>query len=122
MRLDRLKTFALSLPHATVTKQWGETLVFKVGGKMFLVISLDGETAESLSFKSSPADFKKLTNHDGIIPAPYLARASWVALEDLDALPSAQLQEEIRKSYDLVLKRLPKKTQAEFAKTSAGKK
>jgi len=35
MRLDRLKTFALAQPQATVVKQWGECLVFKVAGKMF---------------------------------------------------------------------------------------
>ena len=41
MRLDRLKAFALSLPHAMFTKQWGNNLVFKVAGKMFLIVTID---------------------------------------------------------------------------------
>ena len=42
MRLAALRTHALGLPHTTVVKQWGENLVFKVAGKMFLIVSLDG--------------------------------------------------------------------------------
>jgi predicted DNA-binding protein (MmcQ/YjbR family) len=113
MRLDRIKAFALSLPSATVVQQWGETLVFKIGGKMFLLLSLDAGTLDRLSFKCSPADFQTLTRDgDGIVPAPYLARASWVALEDVGLLPEAELHERIRASYALVRARLPKKVQA----------
>lgn len=115
MRLDRLKTFALSLPHATVQKQWGENLVFKIGGKMFLLLSLDGELIESLAFKCAPADFRRLTREiDGIIPAPYLARASWVRVQDLAALPAAELHDRIRQAYELVRAGLPKKMQAQL--------
>jgi len=35
----------------------------------------------SLSFKASPETFADLTERPNIIPAPYLARAQWVALE-----------------------------------------
>lgn len=113
MRLDRLKSFALSLPHATSNRQWGDDLVFKVAGKMFLVLSLDGEIAVRLSFKCTPAEFKRLTAEiDGLVPAPYAARYFWVSLEDLAVLPEAELRERIRTSYDLVRARLPKKTQA----------
>lgn len=115
MQLHRLRQFALSLPHASVVKQWGETLVFKVGGKMFLTVSLDGEIVEALSFKCSPPDFRRLTGVDGIVPAPYLARASWVQLEDVLALPWSGLEAQIRQSYELVWERLPKKIQAALA-------
>jgi hypothetical protein len=37
MRLAALRAFALGLPHTTFVKQWGECLVFKVAGKMFLI-------------------------------------------------------------------------------------
>jgi len=112
MRLDRLKTYALSLPRATANKQWGDDLVFKIAGKMFFVISLDADTAERVSFKCSPADFKRLTRDiEGIIPAPYLARHFWVSVEDLSVLPEAELRDRIRTSYDLVRTKLPKKVQ-----------
>jgi predicted DNA-binding protein (MmcQ/YjbR family) len=119
MRLHQLRQFALALPHATVTKQWGETLVFKVGGKMFLIISIDGEIIEALSLKCSPEDFRRLTDYEGIVPAPYLARASWVQLEDTLALPAAELEEQVRRSYALIRSSLPKKLQASLAETES---
>ena len=109
MQLDKLKRLGLSLPHTTVVKQWGETLVFKVGGKMFLILCLDCELVEQTSFKVSPAEFKRLTDIDGIIPAPHLARASWVAVEDFAALTAAELERLIRESYALIFAALPKK-------------
>jgi len=109
MQLDRLKRLALSLPHATVVKQWGEHLVFKVGGKMFLILGLDCELVEQTFFKVTPANYKRLTDIDGIIPAPHLARASWVAVEDFDALPADELETLIRESYALVFAALSKK-------------
>lgn len=111
-RLDTLKAFALSLPGATVVRQWGDNLVFKVGGKLFLLLSLDGEILERMSFKCTPEEFKRLVEFDGIIPAPYLARASWVSLEDFAALPADELFASIRHSYELVVARLSKKLRA----------
>ena len=108
MRLEKLKRLGLSLPHTTVVKQWGETLVFKVGGKMFLILALDCSLVEQTFFKVTPADFKRLTDLDGIIPAPHLARASWVAVEDFAALLTTELERLIRGSYDLVFAALPK--------------
>ncbi|MEO7413216.1 MAG: MmcQ/YjbR family DNA-binding protein, partial [Opitutaceae bacterium] len=72
MRLASLRAFALDLPHATVVRQWGNNLVFKIAGKMFLLISLDAEVIEAVAFKCSPGEFKRLTDIDGIVPAPYL--------------------------------------------------
>ena len=112
MQLDRLIRLGLSLPHATVVKQWGETLVFKVGGKMFLILSLDCELVEQTYFKVTPAEYKRLTDIDGIIPAPHLARASWVAVEDFAALPATELERLIRESYALVFESLSKKLRA----------
>lgn len=112
MQLDRLKHLGLSLAHATVVKQWGENLVFKVGGKMFLILSLDCELVELTSFKVTPSNFKRLTDIDGIIPAPHLARASWVAVEDFAALPATELEALIRESYTQIFTALPKKTRA----------
>jgi predicted DNA-binding protein (MmcQ/YjbR family) len=112
MRLAVFRAFALGLPQATVTRQWGDHLVFKVAGKMFLMIALDAELIESVAFKCSRADFERLTEIDGIVPAPYLARASWVQVQDLGALPAGELEACVRSAYALVRARLPKKIQA----------
>ena len=44
-----------------------------------------------------------------IIPAPYLARAQWVALETRDAVPRDELAGLLRESYELVAAKLPRK-------------
>jgi predicted DNA-binding protein (MmcQ/YjbR family) len=112
MRLDRLKAFALSLPHTTVVKQWGECLVFKVAGKMFCLIALDAEVIDGVIFKCTPAEFDELTQTDGITQAPYCAKRMWVRVGDLSALTGPELQARIRHSYDLVVAKLPRRVQA----------
>lgn len=112
MRLHALREFALSLPHTTWVKQWGECLVYKVAGKMFLILSLDGETLDGVVFKCTPAEFDELTEIDGITQAPYCAKRHWVRVGDVLALPASELERRIRRSYDLVFANLPKKTQA----------
>ena len=114
MRLPSLKAYALSLPHTTVVKQWGECLVHKVGGKMFLIIALDADTIDGVVFKCTPDEFDELTDIDGITQAPYCAKRHWVRIGDLDALPAAELNRRIRRSYDLVVAKLTKKLRAEL--------
>jgi predicted DNA-binding protein (MmcQ/YjbR family) len=115
MAIDWVRQHCLSLPHTTETVQWGYDLVFKIGGKMYSVMPLEPAPV-CLSFKCSPEDFAELIERPGVIPAPYLARAHWVALEANDALPRAELKQLLRKAYDLVLAKLPKKTQAALGK------
>lgn len=114
MRLAHLKSCALSLPHTTVAKQWGECLVYKVAGKMFLLLALDGETLDGVVFKCTPEEFDVLTEIDGIGQAPYCARRHWVRVSDLAALPAAELDRRLRHSYDLVVAKLTKKLRREL--------
>ena len=114
MRLHTLRHFALSLPHTTVVKQWGECLVFKVAGKMFLLITLDAEVIDGVVFKCTPEEFDDLTDIDGITQAPYCAKRHWVRVGDLAALPAVELERRIRRSYDLVVAKLTKKLRAEL--------
>ena len=112
MRLDRLQRFALGLAQTTVVKQWGECLVFKVAAKMFLIIALDGDLIDGVVSKCTPEKFDELTEIDGIAQAPYCAKRMWVRVSDLGALPAKELEARIRRSYDLVVLKLPKKIQA----------
>jgi predicted DNA-binding protein (MmcQ/YjbR family) len=109
MNVDWLREICLSFPGATEQIQWGSDLLFKVGGKMFAVTPLEPAPV-CLSFKSSPENFAELTERPNIIPAPYLARAQWVALETRDALPAQELARLLRESYEMVFAKLPKKT------------
>lgn len=108
MNVDWLREVCLSFPGVTEQIQWGYDLLFKVGGKMFAVTPLEPAPV-CLSFKASPENFAELTERPNIIPAPYLARAQWVALQTRDALPAEDLARLLRESYDMVFAKLPKK-------------
>ena len=114
MNLERLRQICLALPGATEQIQWGADLVFKVGGKMFCVACT--ETAPNImSFKCDDESFAELCERDGCIPAPYLARAKWVAIEQWSTLEDREYQPMVERAYTIVRSTLPKKTQAALA-------
>lgn len=112
MNTDWVRQHCLSLPGATENVQWGNDLVFKVAKKMFAVTALEPGIVW-LSFKCTPEEFAELVERPGIVPAPYMARAKWVALETKGALPRAELARLLTKSYELVVAKLPKKDRPE---------
>ena len=69
MNLDWLRELCLSFPGVTEQIQWGNDLLFKVGGKMFAAAPLEPAPV-CLSFKASPENFAELTERPHIIPAP----------------------------------------------------
>lgn len=108
--IDWVRELCLSFPHATEQVTWGADLTFRISGKIFAVAVLEPAQVW-LSFKCSAENFAELTERDGVIPAPYLARAQWVALERKEALQKEELAPLLREAYDLVFAKLPKKTQ-----------
>lgn len=93
--------------------KWGNDLVFSVAGKMFC--AMDAKNARGLSFKVEPSRFLELTDRPGFVPAPYLARAHWVSLDDPAAVPADEVRALIRRSYELVRGKLSQKLQRELA-------
>ena len=121
MSVDFIREFCLSLPNATEEMQWGDHLLFKIGGKMFAITSL-GPEGNRLSLKSTQEKFYQLTEIEGVIPAPYMARNFWIALERWDALRRTEIEDLVRESYALVFAKLPKKKQAELSVAASRKK
>jgi predicted DNA-binding protein (MmcQ/YjbR family) len=113
MDIDALRRYCLQFPHATENVQWGCDLCFKVDGKLFLVTPLEPAPVR-LSFKCSAQNFAELCERPGVRPAPYMARAQWISLEQLNTMPDPELRDLIAESYQLVWERLPKKRQQEL--------
>jgi predicted DNA-binding protein (MmcQ/YjbR family) len=113
MDIDWLRQICLAFRGVTEQIQWGNDLLFKVGGKMFAIAPLEPAPV-CLTFKCSDESFAELTERPRIIPAPYLARAKWVALESPDAMTRGELSELLRTSYELVFAKLPKRAQEEL--------
>ena len=116
MDAERIRAFLLTLPHAVETRQWGNNLVFwvgdkAIGGKMFALINLDDPgprlARSDLMFAANPERFHELLEVEGIIPAPYLARAKWVALEQTSVLLRIELEDLLREANAIVLSKLP---------------
>jgi predicted DNA-binding protein (MmcQ/YjbR family) len=110
MTIDSLRAYCLSFPNATEKLQWGDALCFKVGGKMFVVVSLDLEDPPRLSLKCDPETFAEMIEREGVAPAPYVGRYQWIGVEALNTLPQRELESLIARSYELVVAKLPKKS------------
>jgi predicted DNA-binding protein (MmcQ/YjbR family) len=108
MTPKQVEAAALALPGAVVTYPWGDDHpVYKVGGKMFA--AMGGGKAPSLSFKVGDVAFEMLIEREGIVPAPYLARAKWVQLTTLKVMDDAEIRERLAEAHRLVVEKLPKK-------------
>ena len=107
-----------AMPGATYDVKWGKDECYSVGGKMFAVIGPGGthggpaKAAWSIGFKVDDHRFLELTDVEGIIPAPYMAKHKWVLVQDPKALSDAELAELVKRSHALIVAKLPKKLQA----------
>jgi predicted DNA-binding protein (MmcQ/YjbR family) len=121
MDAERIRTFLLTLPHVAETMQWGANLVFwagdkAIGGKMFALVNLDDDQRGGvISYAAGPERYAELLELEGISPAPYLARAYWVAVANWDIFRPAEWQSELTHARDLVFAKLPKRTRAVLA-------
>jgi predicted DNA-binding protein (MmcQ/YjbR family) len=106
MSVDSIRAYCLSFPRATENLQWGDDLCFKIGGKIFAIVSLDNPR---LCFKCTPETFAELIEREDIHPAPYVGRYKWVMLDRLDAVRREELEDLIRQSYAMVAAKAPGK-------------
>jgi predicted DNA-binding protein (MmcQ/YjbR family) len=111
MDVDFVRKICLSLPAVTEDIKW-ENLVFSVGDKMFCMMPL--EQPFRCSFKVSDEEFEEICMADGFMAAPYLARAKWVLVTNPSKLSNKEWQQYIRHSYELVKKKLTKKTKEQL--------
>lgn len=113
MTRDEFNAFCKSLPATEHVIQWGNSDVWKVGGKLF---ALSGwhEDRDAFTFKVSHMGFEVLSDMPGLRPAPYLASRGlkWIQQYDDGGLSDTELKSHIKASYDMIAAALPKKKQA----------
>jgi predicted DNA-binding protein (MmcQ/YjbR family) len=114
MDAERARAFLLTLPHVAETLQWGDNLVFwvgdkSIGGKMFALLNLSASAHGVISFAAGPERFAELVELEHLKPAPYFARAHWVAAETWSAFRPAEWQDELRNAHAIVYAKLPKR-------------
>lgn len=107
--------YCATLTATTNVVQWGNASVWKVGGKIFAVCSNWGEGAsEAIAFKCSELSYKILTELDNVVPAPYLARASWVQVRGGAPLSEEDLRAHIAEAHRIVAAKLTRALRSEL--------
>src|SRR6185295_15266357 len=84
----QLEKLCLSLKGTTTDIKWGNDLCYLIGEKMYCVTSLDKPMR--VSMKVQPEEFGELTEREGIIPAPYMARNHWIFVEKSNAFTAKE--------------------------------
>jgi predicted DNA-binding protein (MmcQ/YjbR family) len=113
---QQIHAFCGGWPGVASSIKWEVDRVFTVAGKMFCVICTIGPDRGRFSFKVDTDRFLELTEQPGMTPAPYMARAFWISVTEPERFARTELEAYVRRSYELVREKLPKKTQAALGK------
>ncbi len=115
MNVEALRDYCLSKPGTTESLPFDpETLVLKVGGKMFALISLDAQPV-SINLKCDPERAIQLREEfPAVQPGYHMNKTHWNTVTMHPTLRWSQVQEWIDHSYNLVRKSLSKAAQAQF--------
>jgi predicted DNA-binding protein (MmcQ/YjbR family) len=104
-----------ALPGTTNVIQWGDASVWKVGSKIFALCSNWGPGSEdAIAFKCSDLAFQMLCERDGVVPAPYLARAKWVQVRNTAELGDDDIRAYVTEAHQLIAAKLTRKQRAEL--------
>jgi len=94
-----------------------DTLVFKVGGKMFALSSMQEweKGTPAVNLKCDPEKAQELrANYDAIEPGFHMSKTHWNTVRFNEDVSDQMMRGLIDDSYDLVVKSLTKKAQAEL--------
>jgi len=124
---ERIRAICMAMPYVAETLNWGHHLVYfvgdrEIGGKMFAMTDVDGTGFGVLWFHCGAERFHELLEREGISASPYLARAHWVTLERWDALRPREIEEELKRAYELIYAKLPPRTKKVLAMPEAERK
>jgi len=99
-----------ALPAVTMVVQWGESQVYKVGGKVFALLGRD----DSCSLKTSEIAYMALTEAGLGRRMPYSSGGNWIAFPTLDTLPDEELTALLAQSHSLIAGKLTRAVRREL--------
>jgi predicted DNA-binding protein (MmcQ/YjbR family) len=118
MNIQQLYEFCLSKKAVTEHFPFDEdTLVFKVGGKMFCLTSLKQweKGTPSLNLKGDPEKNEELrAEYEAINPGFHMNKSIWNTVDLNSDVPDKMMLQLINHSYELVYKGLTKKLRDEI--------
>lgn len=114
MDVEEIRAYCLTKKGTDEGLPFGETtLVIKVGGKIFILINLEGDPSVNLKCDPSRAIDLREAN-PSIIPGYHMNKKHWNTVVLDGSLSNSLLLEMIDHSYDLVLQSLPAKLRLEI--------
>ena len=120
MNIQQLYEFCLSKKGVTEHFPFDEdTLVFKVGGKMFALTSLSKweQGNASINLKCDPKVAIELREKfEGINPGYHMSKVHWNTVAINEDVPDKKVMHLINHSYELVFSSLTKKIKTEIEK------
>ena len=116
MNIEELRDYCLSKPGTKETLPFGpETLVYKVGGKIFLLLGLDNEDFR-FNLKCDPDKAIEIREEFScVLPGYHMNKKHWNTIVVDGSASVKQLKEWIDHSYELVAGSLPKKLRDSFS-------
>jgi len=105
MNIEELRDYAIAKPDTEEGFPFGEsTLVFKVRGKIFLLVSVDAQPLQ-FNAKCDPEKAMELREqYDSVRPGYHMNKKHWNTVIIDGSLSKKQLKEMIDHSYALVAK------------------
>ena len=102
MDIEWIRSYCLSKKGTDESFPFDDTtLVIKVGGKIFILISLEGDV--SMNLKCDPALAIELREaHPAISPGYHMNKKHWNTIIVTGQVPDDELKDLIRLSYNLV--------------------
>ena len=114
MNIEELREYCLSLPHVKEDMPFDEeTLVFKVGGKMFCFASLEGNLKMNLKCDPDEAIEMRET-FASVLPGFHMNKRHWNTVLIDGSVSDGLLKTWVLNSYKLVIAKLTKAVRAEL--------
>ncbi len=112
MNIEELRDYCISKKESTEETPFGpDTLVFKVLGKVFLLVGLDQVDQLSFNVKCDPeyaVELREKFEHT-VLPGYHMNKKHWNTVHANRQLNDQKLLELIDHSYELIVQGLPKK-------------
>jgi len=113
---DEFNQYCGSLPATSYIVQWGDSQVWKVGGKVFAIGGWGQTEQPAYTFKTSDLNFDFLSECEGYKPAPYFANRGmkWIQQVDSSKDKDEELQYYLKESHRIVSLGLTKAKQKQL--------
>jgi len=123
VQVDAFREYCLSKVAVTESSPFGdEHLVFKVGGKMFALLTLE-EVPATANLKCDPDRALELRDrYEQVRPGYHMNKKHWNTVEIAGGIPERELLKMIDDSYGLVVASLPKSARLGLTETSRNAK